>query len=285
MIKRIVVFVLIFSSFSFAQFLYDTTDVKICNTKFDLAIKGNLSEKPIGDVIAVIGKSFLGTPYEAGTLEKGEKEKVIIHLTGLDCYTFFETSLALARTIKAGKPDFESYLKEIENLRYREGKQTDYLSRLHYAIDWLDDNQKRGIVKDITPEIGGKIVNNKVGFMSEHSDLYPRLKDNAENIKRMQKWEEEINKRRHYYIPQDEIERAESKINNGDIIFCTTGIKGLIVGHTGIAVKESDGRIHFLHAPLKGKNVQISEKPLSDYIRSVKKHTGIIVIRPLEPKN
>ena len=67
------------------------------------------------------------------------------------------------------------------------------------------------------------------------------------------------------------------------MIALTTSDKGLDIGHVGIAIKMEDGRIHFLHAPLVGSKVQISEMPLSDYAKKIKKHTGIIVLRVLEP--
>jgi hypothetical protein len=60
-------------------------------------------------------------------------------------------------------------------------------------------------------------------------------------------------------------------------------MKGLDISHTGIAVKEDDGKIHLLHAPQVDSKVQISEKSLSEYIQNVKKHTGIIVLRVSEP--
>ncbi len=283
--KKLIYIFLFLSYVVQAQFVYDKSDVEICSSKFDTAVNLKLTDKPIGQVIAGIAKTFLGTPYEAHTLEKGDSETVVVHLSGLDCYTFFETSLALARSVKKGSPDFESYLKEIENLRYRNGVEKGYISRLHYAVDWLYDNQKRGIVKDITKRIGGIPFNKKVGFMSEHPQYYKRLKDNPENIAGIKAVEDSINKREYYYIPQDEIQKAEDKIHSGDIIFCTTYIDGLLVGHTGMAVREKDGRIHYLHAPSIGKKVQLTEKPLSDYVKEVKKHTGIIVIRPLEPVN
>jgi len=39
-----------------------------------------------------------------------------------------------------------------------------------------------------------------------------------------------------------------------------------------------------MHAPLVGAKVQISELPLGGYLAKVKKHTGIIVLRPQEAK-
>jgi hypothetical protein len=92
-----------------------------------------------------------------------------------------------------------------------------------------------------------------------------------------------MNKREYYYVPQNFIACVENKIQTGDIILITTGIKGLDISHTGMAIKMEDGRIHFLHAPIAGKKVQITKEPLADYIKKLKRHTGIMVARVLEP--
>jgi len=57
----------------------------------------------------------------------------------------------------------------------------------------------------------------------------------------------------------------------------------LDIGHIGIAVKMDDGRIHLLHAPDVGYKVQISDLPIFEYLNKLKKDTGVIVLRPLEP--
>lgn len=266
-----------------AQAVYTQKDVEVCNQKFELAVSKSLAEKPINEVIVELGKSFLGTDYEAHTLEKGEKEELIINLTGLDCYTYMESLIALARCIKSGDTSFENYTKEIESLRYRNGVMGDYPTRLHYASDWLYDVAKRGFIKDITKEIGGEVFENNVNFMSTHPESYKFLKNNDEFVKAIAETEKEISAREYFYIPQDEIESIEDKIQEGDLLMFTTSIKGLDIAHNGIAVKMDDGRIHVMHAPQVGTKVQISEKPLPDYVKAVKKQNGLIVARVLEP--
>lgn len=280
--------VLLFSILSItinAQSIFSDSDVQICNQKFEFAASSKLNEKPINDVIVEIGKTFLGLEYEAFTLEKGEKEELVIHLSGLDCYTFFESSLVLARCVKKWKTTFEDFQTELKNIRYRDGTIKDYTSRLHYASDWLYDNDRSGNVKDITKEIGGVIYSKKIDFMSTHRDSYARLKNNDEFVEEIAKSEMEITSREKYYIPQNFIDCAEEKINNGDIILITADASGLDISHTGLAVKMPDGRIHFMHAPLRGKVIQITEQPIGDYIRGLKRHTGIMVARAIEPKN
>jgi len=263
--------------------IYSQSEVEICESKFKLAVDEKLSKKPINEIVAEIGKSFIGTDYTANTLEIGRKEKLVLFLVGLDCYTFLESSLAIARCIKSGKTTFEDYQKEILKLRYRNGELIEYPSRLHYFSDWIYDMNKRSIGKDISKEIGGVPYNLKVNFMSTHPDSYKRLKDNKKFVDEIAKTEKEINSRKYFYIPQSEISNVESKIKSGDIIGITTNINGLDISHTGIAYRADDGRIHLLHAPNEGSKVQISEKPLADYIKGNKKQTGIIVLRPNEP--
>lgn len=279
---------LIFSisfSISILPQVYTEKDVEICTSKFELAVAKKLSEKPINEIISEVGKSFLETRYEAFSLEKDGEEQLVIHLSGLDCTTFLENTLTLSRCVKAGKTSFEDYQEELTFIRYRHGKLNGYTSRLHYFSDWIYNNIQKGVVEDITKNIGGIPIKFDVYFMSKNPDKYKHLTETPLLIPTIVKQEKSISKRKYYYIPKKKVEQFESKIQIGDLIAITTNIPGLDIGHVGIAVKESDGRIHFLHAPLVGSKVQISEKPLPEYLASVKKHTGIIVLRAVDEFN
>jgi hypothetical protein len=264
--------------------VFSEKDVEICNSKFDLAVDKDLAEKPIGDVIAEIGKSFIGTDYLAHGLEKDGDEQLVINLTGLDCTTFLENSLVLARCIKKGKTTFKDYENELQFVRYRDGKIDKYPSRLHYFSDWIYDNVKKGVVKDVTEETGGEKIKFKINFMSTHPDSYKQLEENPEFIPIIKKQEQEIRFREYYYIPKEKLESKEEQIQNGDLIAITTNVAGLDIGHVGIAVRMEDNRIHILHAPDIGYKVQISDLPLFEYLNKLKKDTGIIILRPQEPK-
>ncbi|AFN74933.1 lipoprotein [Melioribacter roseus P3M-2] len=259
--------------------VYSPEDVAICRNKLELAYKNNLRSEPINKIIEQIGLSFIGADYKAHTLEETEDESLIINLKGLDCYTFVEATVALARCIKNNDTSFNAFLKEIENLRYRNGDMKGYASRLHYFSDWIYEMQKRGIGKDITEEIGGIPYNKKINFMSSHTKSYKQLADNRKLTDSIALIENEISSRKYYYIPQKMIRRIESKLLSGDIIGITTNIPGLDISHTGIAVKGRDGRIHLLHAPDVGKKVEITKLPLAEYIESHSKQTGIMVLR------
>ncbi|MCL4549730.1 MAG: DUF1460 domain-containing protein [Bacteroidetes bacterium] len=283
--KKYFLLLLFLASNVFPQAIYTQADVDVCKSKFDLAVEKNLSKLPINEVIIAIAKSFIGTDYTPNTLEKGDKENLVIHLTGLDCYTFLESSFVLARCIKEGKTSFQDYENELTKIRYRNGKIDEYPSRLHYFSDWIYDMNKRGIGKDITKEIGGVPYKKKIDFMSTHVDSYRQLKDNPKFVNEIAAIEKQISSRKYYYVAQEKIASIEKKIESGDIIGITTNIDGLDIAHTGIAIRMDDGRIHLLHAPNVGYKVQITEKPLAEYIKGNKKQTGIMVLQPEEPAN
>lgn len=273
--------VFLFCSILPAQ-VFSEEDVEICNSKFQLAVDKNLAEKPIGDIIVEVGISFFGTDYLSYGLEKDGDEQLVINLTGLDCTTFLENSLALARCIKKGKTSFEDYMNELLLIRYRDGVIDEYPSRLHYFSDWIYDNVKKGIVEDVTEEIGGEKIKFKLNFMSTHPESYKHLKENPDFIPIIENQEKEISCREYYFIPKEEIESKERLINNGDLIAITTTVEGLDIGHIGIAVKMDDGKIHLLHAPTENTKVQITEQPLSDYLMKYKHHSGVIVLMAAE---
>lgn len=262
--------------------IYSDKDVEICNSKFELAVSKSLSEKPLNEIIVEVGKSFLGTEYVAHTLEQDGEEQLVINLTGLDCTTFLETTVALSRNIKSGRTDFEDYKNELTFIRYREGKIDKYPSRLHYFSDWIYDNIKKGIVEDVTKSIGGEEIRFKVDYMSTHPESYKHLKENPGFIPVIKKQEEEISKRTYQYIPKTKVKSVENKIETGDLIAITSSVKGLDINHVGFAIKMENGRIHFLHAPQVGADVQITSEPLDEYLMKIKRHTGIIVLRVVE---
>ena len=233
----------------------------------------------ISVLVKSVGESFIGTPYEAGTLDVNLTEKLIIKLSGLDCVTFVENSLALSRLVKKQKLTVEDFKEELKFIRYRDGKLDGYLSRLHYFTDWIYDNEQKGVVKDVTKEIGGKILNKNINFMSTHTDSYKVLKKNPDLVDEFKIIEEDISQREIYYVPITKVEDKYDLLNDGDIIATVTSIDGLDVTHTGLIYK-SAGETKFLHASLKNKEVIITSGELTSYLQGIKKCTGIIIARP-----
>ena len=283
-IPFVIISILLFTAFNLKAQVYSEADVEVCNQKFQLAVKEDLKDEPISDVIVELGESFLGTDYLAHALEEHGDEQLVINLTGLDCTTFTENALALSRCVKKNTTSFDDYLEELQFIRYRNGIIDGYPSRLHYFSDWITNNISKGVVEDETEKLGGVPIKFQLNFMSTHPESYKQLEENPALIPIIKKQEEEINSRTYYYIPKTDFESKEKFIQSGEIIAITTTVEGLDIGHLGIAVRLDDGRIHLLHAPNVNTKVQITEEPLSDYLMKYKRHSGVIVLKVLEPK-
>jgi len=130
----------------------------------------NWKALPIGERLCAVGRALVGTPYKSFTLEIDDHvEAPSVNLNGLDCWTFFETSLAFARMLNEPRDGWtpQTMLHFIELDRYRGGRCTgEYLSRLHYLEDWLYDNDRRGLVRDMTRSLGGVQVSHEAREMT-----------------------------------------------------------------------------------------------------------------------
>lgn len=267
---------------------YATAQQITCSPKDQLAFEDKiiaidgLLESDLGTTVVAIGKTFIGTPYVAKTLEIGETETLVVNLQGLDCTTFIENVLTFSLMLRNGQTTFSDFTKTLETIRYKDGELAGYGSRLHYFTEWIQDNEKKGLLTDITGEIGGVVIAKDINFMGTHRDLYPFLKDDA-NFEKILATEKELAKEAFCYLPQDQIEANEHLIKTGDIIALATSINGLDVTHTGIATREKDGRIHLLHASTTSMEVEVTKKPLAEYLKGIKKNIGILVARPVSP--
>src|SRR5690554_1007737 len=240
----------------------------------------NDSDKPIGTLIPEIGKYFLGDEYVAHTLEVGDEEKVILNLRELDCTTYAENLLALARTIKSENQTFENFASEIEKIRYRDGEKTDYPSRLHYFSDWIYNNKSSGLVTTPADSFGDPFPN-KVSFMTTHPESYKHLNNNPDFLSVLKEQEQEINSKQYFYLPKEKIAKNVHLLQEGDIIGLTTSIDGLDISHVGVLVKMDDG-LHLMHASQSSLKVEISDEPIASFLKPKSKNTGIMVARPVE---
>lgn len=233
-----------------------------------------------GGLMVKVGKFFLETPYVASTLEGANSEKLVVNLRQLDCTTFAENCLALARTIQSTHASFEKFKEELLSIRYRDGYINQYPSRLHYFSDWIYNNSQKDIVVSLSEQIENTPFNKKIDFMTQHASSYPALKSYPEFIKIIASQESEISNRKTFYIPKDQVNKIEDQLQDGDIIGLTTTITGLDISHVVIAIR-IDGKIHIMHASQKHQKVVVSNETLEQYLNSSKSITGIIVARPL----
>ena len=240
---------------------------------------------PIGERTAQVGMALLGTPYVNYTLEIDDFiEAPSVNLNGMDCWTFYEISLAFARMIKQ-KPvgaTPQDLLRYVELERYRGGRCTgSYLSRMHFLEEVFYDNSRRGLSTNPTQSLGGVRIKRNITEMTAAWRTYRYLRADRSLLRGMAEIQNRVSALPVYYIPKSRVASVEKYLRNGDIIAIVSGDKSGYTSHVGMAVKRSDGT-HFMHATSnrsRGRKV-ILDGRISDYLYRSSDHIGIIVYRP-----
>ena len=194
---------------------------------------------------------FLGRPYFANPLEGGPDTPEVFKasLEGFDCVTYIETTLALARS-----RSIDDFVVELREMRYENGR-IDFYHRNHYMVDWVRNNEERGIIKDITT--GPKAV-----VKTRTLSLIEALPEKAASFR---------------CFPKRSLNQIQSGIETGDVMLFASTRKALDVFHAGILIKGED-EVSLRHASRAAGRV--TEQSLAGFL-SAHRMSGMILLRPL----
>ena len=252
------------------------------------AREGNWKSLPIGERTATVGRALVGMRYKSYTLEIDSRvEAPSVNFTGMDCWTFYEIALGFARMLDEPAENWtpERLLHYIELDRYRGGQCTgEYLSRLHYLEDWLADNDRRGLVEDLTRSLGGASVPHSAREMTVAWRHYRYLAANRSLLGSLRQMEARVSSRPLYQIPKSRVASIEGKLRSGDIIGIVSrdGRQLFSTSHVGLALRAADGSLHFMHASSpRNYGRVVVDSTLSSYLNRYRTDSGILVARPL----
>ena len=112
-----------------------------------MAERENWRALPLSQRITRVARELVGTRYVNYTLEVDDRiESPVVNLTAMDCWTYYENALAIARMLryKPGPYQPQDMLHMVELERYRNGICTgSYLSRMHQLEEVFSNNQQR----------------------------------------------------------------------------------------------------------------------------------------------
>jgi len=259
-------------------------------TKFQAIVakaeRENWRSLPLGARTIRVARELVGTPYTNFTLEVDDHiESPVVNLTAMDCWTYYENSLAIARLLryKPGPYRPVDLLQMVELERYRNGQCTGgYLSRMHHLEEVFYNNQRRGIAENITPRIpGAERMSRDIREMTTQWKSYRYLKADPSLLPAMGQIEAQVSKLPVHQIPKAKVRAIENYLADGDICAITTNETYGYTSHVGLIVR-LNGRAYFTHATSdkdKGR-MTIIDRPITDYLNQQSKHAGIIVCRP-----
>ena len=251
------------------------------------ARKENWASLPIGKRNATVGRALCGTPYGNYTLEIDDKiESPSVNFDMLDCWTFYEASLAFARMIKCSSSLWtrEAFLHYIELERFRDGRCTgSYLSRMHHLEEVFADNERRGLGTNVTRSLGGLPVRRNIKEMQAAWKSYRYLRNDTSLIPEMAKIEARVSTLPVTYIPTSKVAGIESRLEDGDVIAVATNWHTSYTSHVGLALRDG-ATCRYMHATSsrsKGRCCVVDTR-ISSYLREKSTNMGIIVFRPGE---
>lgn len=230
-------------------------------------------------LIEFYARQLLGTPYVAHTLEADE-EVLTINIHELDCLTFIETLYALTRATLNGRYSWRDFAANIENVRYRGGEMGDYSSRIHYISEWIIDNNVRGNLVEVTPDLPhvDYMIKN-IDYMTHHTGSYRQLKNDSVMVEKIRRFE--LRNHRFPYLKRSWLndKAVKAALRSGDFVSLVTKTEGLDVSHNGIIIVDDKGDPYLLDASMSGGKVMLEGKPLFKYLERSKTNIGVRVFR------
>jgi hypothetical protein len=251
------------------------------------AQRENWAAIPLGHRTITVARALLGTRYGNYTLEIHDHiEDPSVNLAALDCWTFYEVSLAFARMVHSHPAPWTEadLLHYIELERYRGGNCTgSYLSRMHQLEEVFYDNERRGLGRNMTRSLGGVSVHRNVREMQIAWRSYRYLRNNPSLRSGIAKVEARVSQLPVSYIPRSKVAKIESQIQDGDVLAIASADTSGYTSHVGLAVRDGS-TCRFMHATSsrdKGRRVIVDHR-ISQYLAEKRDHIGLIVFRPYE---
>lgn len=232
-----------------------------------------------GELLVRLGAAQLDAPYSRAK-GSGAPRATAIHLKKFGCVSFVENTLAVARCAWLGEEHADCFLSQLQALRYRDGGQGDFAARLHYFSEWLLVNENRGLIERHDGGHCGRSRPRRFNFITRHRRRYPAMSTRADR-RQMRKRERKLSRTPIAVVPRARVRSAVASLSDGDIV-AVVGLKsGLLVSHTGFAMRDEAGTMRLLHASSKEGRVVLSKGTLSNYVYLYKR--GAMFARPLAP--
>lgn len=208
-------------------------------------------ENDPGTRLERISAHLLESPYLGNPLGGGPevRESLVIRFDGFDCVTYVETVLALK-----GARTADEFSDALRLMRYADGTVA-WHRRNHYMLDWIKNNQRRGIVKNITK--GSRTTTRR-----RRLSLIKELRAKTLTFR---------------VFPKQAQARIRRLLESGDIALFASTRRDLDVFHMGFIIKRGD-QVWLRHASRTAGRV--IDQPLADFLQA-HRMSGIILLRPL----
>ena len=258
-------------------------DTVLINT---LLASPELNSLAPGERVAFFAKKLVGSPSSLRTeILDAESHEFTVNIHEFTPLSLISTCIALAQAYESSSaPNWRDFADKFENVMYKKGVATDFVSRFLYPSDWISDNIFRGNVTDATMYFDGlnsKKKEKSIDYISHHRDAIKALADST-NFERLKMLEMGFRNHQIPYITNGDLmnsSRFNPKAKDGDIFFLLTPDFNLDSREMGILVREGNQLLIIQQSPSK-EAVTLEELPFENYVkRNVKRIQGARIIR------
>ena len=239
-----------------------------------------------GSRVAFFAEKLVGSPssLRAEVLD-AETMEFTVNVHEFTPLSFISTCVALAQAYEtSSSPNWRDFADKFENVMFKKGEATDFVSRFLYPSDWIADNIFRGNVTDVTTHLDGlnsKRKEKSIDYISHHRNSFKAFADST-NYDRLKMLEMGFRNHQIPYITNGDLmntSRFKPQAKAGDIFFLLTPDFNLDSREMGILTKEGDKLLIIMLSPAKDA-VTLEELPFEHYVkRNVKRIQGARIIR------
>ncbi|WP_174188134.1 DUF1460 domain-containing protein [Nocardia barduliensis] len=210
-----------------------------------------------GELIELLSRPFLGTPYGANMLvgSATEPEQLVVDFRRVDCFTYLDYVEALTRST-----DRDQFTRNLIETRYAGGR-VDFRQRKHFFSDWSHTSPVAATDITATSSPAAVTVGKHLNAKADGGNHLPGLP---------------VVDRAITYVPSAAVDQdVVSRLRTGDYIGAYADQPGLDVTHVGIFVMTPAGPVFRNASSLAGTN-KVVDSPFIEYVRST---PGIVVLR------
>ncbi|MDE5850893.1 MAG: DUF1460 domain-containing protein [Muribaculaceae bacterium] len=239
-----------------------------------------------GERVSFFAKQLVGSP--SSLRQEILEADTLVFTVNAHTFTplsFISTCVALAKAYETSSaPNWRDFAEKYENIMFKKGEASDFVSRFLYPSDWIADNIFRGNVTDETFNIDGLAARKKeksIDYISHNRKSFKALA-NQNNYDRLKMLEMGFRNHQIPYISNGDLtnsSRFKPQAKDGDIFFLLTPDFNLDSREMGILTRDGDRLLIIQLSPAKD-SVTLEELPFEQYVkRNVKRIQGARIIR------
>lgn len=245
-----------------------------------------LKELPSGDRVSFFARKLVGSPSSLRSeILEADTMQFTVNAHTFTPLSFISTCIALAQAYEtSSSPNWRDFADRFENVMFKKGEASDFVSRFLYPSDWIADNIFRGNVQDITANLDGISPRKKeksIDYISHHKESFKAF-ENPKNYDRLKMLEMGFRNHQIPYVSNGDLtnpNRFKPQAKEGDIFFLLTPDFNLDCREMGILTKEGDRLLIIQLSPSKD-SVTMEELPFEQYVkRNVKRIQGARIVR------